>query len=69
MHEEHRGRVQPGLNDREVVLVFLVRLAREVGAHAEVLDGDIVIREMQRDERSDFPHRPVFGKSPVHLHR
>lgn len=68
MHEQHGGRVQTGLPHGEgIVALLIVRSSGEVGAEAEVLDGDVVVVEVQRDEPSDLSDRAVLIEPTVHL--
>lgn len=68
MHEEQGGRVQACLPHGEgVVPVLVVRSSGEVGADAEVRNGDVVVVEVQRHEPSDLPDRAVLVKPTVHL--
>ena len=68
MHEQQGGRVETSLAHGEgVVPVLVVRSSGEVGADAEVPDGDVVVVEMQRDEPSDLPDRAVLVEPAVHL--
>lgn len=60
--------MQTGLPHGEgVVALLVVRSSGEVGADAEVRDGDVVVVEVQRDESSDLAHRPVLVEPTVHL--
>lgn len=67
VHEEHSRRVEPRLRHGDTVVLLVVGSSGKVGAHAEVLDVDVVVVEVQRYEPSDLSDCPVLVKSTVHL--
>lgn len=67
MHEEHSRRVKPRLRHGYAVVLLSVGSSGKVGAHAEVLDVDVVVVEVQRHEPPDLSNAPVLVKSTVHL--